>query len=502
MRAVVWPLVERRIGRHVPSHQQSPVLGDLEEDYLKRVRARGRLRGEVWLLRESLSVARAYRSPIVHENRFKRNAMSLLHADEISLAVRRLVKNPGASLASVFTLACGLAAAATTWSLISAVLLSPLPVRSPEALQVMGLQFQGRDGAPPSSSYSHVYPSYTAVRDSGAFAQVAAIGRYSLMVEEDGLLQNRDVYFASHDFFDTLGITLAAGPGFRLEDDQRGAPPVAVLSDRYWRRHFNSDPQVIGKTMTVGGMSTTIVGVAPPKFRGLSLTTAPDFYMPMHVLTGLIDPRMNYFMDGTSQSSPTAWLTIVGRVKDGDTVERVEAQLAAHLNGLPSQTRRRGTPVFTDIDTAALPEASRSGMRQFTRLLATTVGLLLFIGSLTVGMLLLIRTEARRDEFAMCLALGATRGRLATGVVVEGLLLTLAGVVLSVPLAVWLFEGVSAFRLPGGVDLALLELSAGIPTLLAAAIAALIASALIGLVAGLFGVSGNLADVLRARAAA
>ena len=500
MHPIVWPIVERCIGRHVPPLQQGPVLGDLEEDFLKRVQADGRLRAEVWLVRESLSLARAYRSRAA--GRARRSLMSMLHAEEIPLALRRLVKRPGASLASVLTLACGLAAAATTWSLLSAVLLSPLPVESPETLQVMGLQLQRQDGRPERPLYTHRYPSYGAVRDSGVFADVAAIGRYFLMVGEGGLHRSREVYFASHNFFEVLRVRLAAGAGFRPEDDQRGAPLVAVLSDRYWRTHFAADPQVVGKTITVGGSAATIVGVAPPGFRGLSLTTAPDLYMPLHALTSLIDPRMNYFMDGSSQSSPTSWLTIVGRMKAGEPVEGAATRLSAQLQNLSSDARRSGTPVFTDINTAALPEASRAGMRQFTRLLATTVGLLLLIGSLTVGMLLLIRTEARRDEFAMCLALGATRGRLATGVMLEGVLLTLGGVVLSVPLSVWMLAGVSAFKLPGGVDLALLELSAGMPTLIAAAGAAVVASALIGLVAGQFGRSADIGDVLRARAGA
>jgi len=428
--------------------------------------------------------------------------MPRLRSDEISLALRRLVKQPGASVASVITLACGLAAAATTWTLLSAVLLSPLPVESPENLQVVGMQSAGRDGSPGRTSYTHVYPQFPAIRDSGAFADVAAAGSYTLMVREGDVPMSRSVMFASGNFFELLGIRLATGSAFRPENDQRGAPPVAVLSDRYWRLRLDADPLAVGKTLTVGGSAVTIVGVAPPKFRGLSLTAAPDLYMPLHTLTALIDPNMNYFMDGSSRSSPSAWLTILGRLKTPGTAEQTRQALAAYMEGLPVELRRGGTPVLTDINTSALPEPSRDGMRQFTRLLATTVGLLLLIGGLTVGMLLLIRTEARRDEFAMCLALGATRGGLMAGVVAEGALLTLAGVLLSLPATIWLFAGISTFQLPGGVDLGLLELSTGWQTLAAAAAAALLSSALIGLVAGAFGVSANIADVLRSRAGA
>jgi predicted permease len=306
------------------------------------------------------------------------------------------------------------------------------------------------------------------------------------------------VHFATHNFFDALGVPLALGGGFRPEHDQPGATAVVVLSDRYWRVHYDADPRVVGREITIGGSPVVIVGVAPRVFRGLSLTEAPDLYMPLHTLKGLADPNMNYFMDGASRSSPSAWLTIVGRLKSGETPHRATAA----LNGLPFETRRGGTFVFTDINTASLPEAARAGMRQFGTLLATTVGLLLLIGSLTVGLLLLIRTEARRDEFAMCLALGATRRRLAAGVAVEGAILALGGVVLSVPITVWLFAGASAFQLPGGVALEHLNLSTGATTLAVSALAALASSLLIGVVAGVFGVSADIGDVLRARAGA
>ena len=428
--------------------------------------------------------------------------MKDLHVQEVSLAVRRLVKQPGATLASVATLACGLAAAATTWALLSAVLVHPLPLKSPESLQIVGLQYPGRDGTPGRASYDLIFPFYPAIRDSDAFASVAAIGRYGLMVDEGGRPERRDVSFASHNFFSVLGVNLALGTGFRAEDDRRGASPVAVLSNRYWRARLNSDPAVIGRTLKVAGTETTIVGVAPARFRGLSLVEAPDFYMPMFTLPVVIDSNSNYFMDGSSRSSPSAWLRVVGRLKSGDTVERAADRIGVHFDSLPVETRRGATPVFVDVNTAALPERSREGMKQFTQLLTMTVGLLLFIGSLTVGMLLLIRTESRRDEFAMCIALGATRRRLGGGVVCEGGLLALAGTAASVPVMIWLMAGLSAFELPGGVDLELLELSASLPVLGTAALAALGCTVVIGLVAAVFGVSGHIGDVLRSRAGA
>ena len=121
------------------------------------------------------------------------------------------------------------------------------------------------------------------------------------MVKEGDVPMSRSVMFASGNFFDVLGISVTMGAGFRPENDQRGAPPVAVLSDRYWRLRLNADPHIVGKTLSVGGTGTTIGGGGPPQLRGLSLTTAPDIYMPLDTLRTLIDPNMKH----TKQKSLT-----------------------------------------------------------------------------------------------------------------------------------------------------------------------------------------------------
>jgi predicted permease len=141
-------------------------------------------------------------------------------------------------------------------------------------------------------------------------------------------------------------------------------------------------------------------------------------------------------------------------------------------------------------------------MVEFTRLLGGTVGLLLLIGSVTVGMLLLVRTEARRDEFAMCLALGASRGQLAAGVTIEGALLSLAGVVLAIPLAGWLLNGVRAFQLPGGIDLERLAVGIDARAFVSAAACAVVVTLVITALAGIAGFRADISDALRSRAGA
>lgn len=405
----------------------------------------------------------------------------LLRCDDTRHAFRRLRRHIGAAAASVAALACAIGAAVATWSLLSSVLLRPLPVEAPEQL------FQVDEPRPSMvtdrwvSSFS--YPVLEAFRDSGTFAGVAAGGLQQMLVEEQGSVpQRRQVYFAAYDFFATLGISAAQGRTFTADEDRRGAPAVAVLSDRYWRTVFDADPGVLGRTVTVSGLPATVIGVLPRAFRGLHLSEAPDLYLPLHI-AGDIDRQAFFNFDPLG--AELYWLRIVGRVRPGQT----PAAAAAQLNALDCLCPRGlthgeiGPLSLTNVNSAAVPELARANTNRFATLLSVTVGLLLLIGCLTVGMLLLVRTEDRRDELAVRLALGATRGRLASDVVVEAAILCALGAVLAVPVALWLTYGIRAFRLPGAIDIERLELTLDPGSWLAVTAAAFAATSAIALLA-------------------
>src|SRR4029078_6673778 len=158
---------------------------------------------------------------------------------------------------------------------------------------------------------------------------------------------------------------------------------------------------------------------------------------------------MNYFAEPSHASSPTSGVRMVARLKAATTI----AQATAALASLDPTPPGRARPVYalTPIHQSAVPVRARAGMSQFARLLGTTVGLLLLIGCGTVGMLLLIRTESRREELAVGIALGASRVRLALGIAVEGALLSAAGAVCAVPFAWWLFSGIGSLPPPGNI---------------------------------------------------
>ena len=166
---------------------------------------------------------------------------------ELRLAVRRVLKRPASTLASVVTLACAIGAAAVTWSVLSSTLINPLPVREPERLVVVATESPSRTG--PVVRTGFIYPRYQQIRDSGPFESTVAqwSGTHLLLVDLGAMPVRTDVAFVTHDYFEVLGVSTVLGRGFVGDDDRRGAAPVAVLTDRYWRRGLNAAPTAIGR---------------------------------------------------------------------------------------------------------------------------------------------------------------------------------------------------------------------------------------------------------------
>jgi putative ABC transport system permease protein len=502
MQRFLWGIVAWHLGRHLTAAQLTATLGDLAEDHAKQVERRDRVRADLWLIRESLSVASAYRARAAQERRGSRRAMSGgAWMDDGRFALRRVLRTPAASAVSIVTLACAIAAGAVTWSLLSALLLHPLPVAEPDRLVSIGTEYPAAGGRPSWRSTAFVYPSYLSIRAAHIFDGLAAGGGYPVSVAESAtaMAQPRPAYFASTDYFATHGVRLQHGRTFTAADDRRGAPLTVILSDRYWRSAWNADPRMIGRTLRVLDQNATIVGIAPKGFRGLSLAEAPDLYLPLHAI-GEMGPAMgnrgfNPFAEPPSRNpprdSPTAWIRVVGRLNPRESVEQARARLDAIF--------ANGRATMKPVNAAAIPESVGTGMVPFARLLAATVASLVLIGCLSVGILLLVRTEARRDELAVCLALGGTRAGLARGIAFESALLTAGGLLLVLPIASVLFTSLGAFELPGRVEIEQLELSLDGRAWVAVAGCAAFALTVITLVASVLGLAPSVADALRAR---
>ena len=272
-----------------------------------------------------------------------------------------------------------------------------------------------------------------------------------------------------------------------------------MVSDRYWRTALGGAADAVGRTVTIVGTPATIIGIVPQRFRGVDLAGPPDIYLPLFGV-GSLDPRLVYSnpLDDPDGTTPTSWVKTIGRLKAGATAAQVRQQLA----GLPAVSRGRSQVELIPLNVTVIPVAARDAMQQFGMLLVATVGLLLLIGCISAGVLLVVRTEARREELAVCLALGGTRLSLARGIVIEGALVAVAGVAAAVPLAWWLFSLVRAFRLPGGIELDLLELTLDRAAWLAIAACGTVAIMLIATVAAAFGWAPQESGLLRSRASA
>lgn len=350
--------------------------------------------------------------------------MRSLYAD-LSFALRLLVKAPAVSLTAVLTLAVGIGASTTVFGVVNRLLLRAVPFSSPHELVVVW-QTWARKGLPQLPVLPADYVEWE--REAGVFSSIAAFENVELNLtgvpDPEHLRGTR----ASAAFFTVLGVEPALGRAFRLDEDAPGRSNVIVLSDRFWRRRFDADPAIVGTSVYIDGAARTVVGVMPPDFRfsmewsmaGLSFP-ATDCWIPL-ALTGA------HMLSGHD-------LIVLGRLRPGATLQQAQSVFETIAQRQEQEHPARSAGVGASV--VPLRELLVSDVRPFLVALLGAVGFVLLVACANVANLVLAHSVARRNEFAVRVALGAGRLRILRQLIAEGLLFGALGGLLGLVFAVW-----------------------------------------------------------------
>ena len=353
---------------------------------------------------------------------------------DLRLALRRLAKTPAFTVVTVLTLALAIGANTTTFSALNHFLLRPLPVDRPDQLVFLN------SGRGPTQSY----PDYLDLRDRNrTLAGLIAYRISPVAFSQGGKNAQLWGYEATGNYFDVLGVHALLGRTLTPDDDRRGTThPVIVLNYNAWRNRFGGDPNIVGKTAKLNGLDYTIIGVMPKEFYGTEVLLAPEFWAPM-TMVPQIEPG-NDWLDRRGTHN----IDLVGRIKPGFT----ERQAAADVNLIAadlSRTHREDEGMRIELSPPGLIGATLRGpVIGFTSVLLGVAGMVLLIACVNIAGMLLARAAARRKEVSICLAIGAPRARIIRQLLIESLVLSLAGGAAGALLAVWIFKLIGGIRFP------------------------------------------------------
>lgn len=337
---------------------------------------------------------------------------------DLQYGVRMLTKNPGSALIAILALGLGIGANSAIFSVVNGVLLRPLRYRDPDRLVVIW-------ETKPSKGILRERVSPPNFRDwqekQRAFDQLAAFRSQPAVLTGGQLPERVETALVSANMFDLLGAKAAFGRSFLAGEDQPGRNRVAILSYGLWQRRFGSDAGILGKNVTVGGSSFTIVGVMPRDFR---LLDSPSELWTPYVLDA----------DELSQRGFHT-LEVIGRLKQGTSMEQASSEMSSIARLIEQQYADISAGWTTRIVSLRDQLVGDIGATLWTLLVA--VVFVLLIACANVANLLLARAGSREKEIALRTALGANPARLVRQLLTESVVLALAGGVLGLALAAW-----------------------------------------------------------------
>jgi predicted permease len=349
----------------------------------------------------------------------------------MKIALRSLRKTPALCGAAVMVLGLGIGANLALFSMFRAVLMRPIPgVRNSDELVRMRRTQEGRVIGNQS------YPDYLDFRDQSKTVRDLMAERIVPLRIDGPPAQMVTGAVVTGNYFEALGAKAVLGRVFASEDTRiAGASPVAVLSDRFWRRQFGGETGVVGRILKLNGFPFTIVGVAAAPFEGVEAQEHTEIWVPITMIAQALPRNANYSFLTERRAG---WLTWYGRLAAGVTVDaasREWTQIAMQLETrYPQSNRDRRWRIHTH---AAMTPGQRENLSGLLRLLLIAVGLVLLIACGNVANLLLARAAGRAREMAIRLALGASRWALVRELLAESLILGLASGAMGLILAPW-----------------------------------------------------------------
>lgn len=423
-------VLEWLAGLLLPVGLRESVLGDLSERYGRRSVRPGVV---LWYVREALGAVIGTRFHGIESRLGSRgrggDAFVGGVVDDARLAVRGLVRGPGFAAVAVLTLALGMGATSAIYSVAKPVLFSPLPYREPDRLvMVWEREASGADSNTGFATFADVR------RDAGTLESIAAMGGWSVTVTGDGRPERLLGQRVSADFFRVLGVVPALGRDFDREEDSPTGPAVVMLGHALWQRRYGGDPSIIGRAVTLSGDTYEVVGVLPATFESL-LAPEAQVWRPLRY-----EVSQSWACRTCRHLRAVARLALGASLAEAD--QELDALSARYVAAHPTEYEAAGMRL------EPLREQVVKQARPALRLVLGAAALVLLIACANVANLLFARASRRASEFAVRNALGAGRWRIARQMLIESVVLGLAGGAAGLVVALWSVRTLVGFAPP------------------------------------------------------